>query len=89
MALAGVAIGLLGSCGMSCTTARPSSHARHIVLVTIDTLRADRVGVYGGGDLTPRLDRIAQDGAYAVDAMSHVPLTRPSHATLLSGLLPW
>jgi arylsulfatase A-like enzyme/tetratricopeptide (TPR) repeat protein len=73
----------------SCTESRPESTARHLVLVTIDTLRADRVGVYGGGDLTPRLDRIARQGAYAADAMTHVPLTRPSHATLLSGRLPW
>ena len=59
------------------------------MLVTIDTLRADRVGVYGGTDLTPRLDRIAREGAYALNAMAHVPLTRPSHATILSGRLPW
>ena len=68
--------------------AAPAS-VRHLVLVTIDTLRADRVGVYSGVDLTPRLDRVARSGAYAVDAMAHVPLTRPSHATMFSGLLPW
>jgi choline-sulfatase len=73
----------------SCSPSRPPSTARHFVLVTIDTLRADRVGVYSGVDLTPRLDRIAREGAYAANAMSHVPLTRPSHATILSGLLPW
>ncbi|HEY7512299.1 MAG TPA: sulfatase, partial [Vicinamibacteria bacterium] len=60
------------------------------MLVTIDTLRADRVGVYGGPrDTTPHLDRIAREGAYAASATAHVPLTRPSHATLFSGLLPW
>jgi choline-sulfatase len=69
---------------------RPSvPTARHLVLVTIDTLRADRVGVYSGGDLTPRIDRIARAGVVAQNAMTHVPLTRPAHATLLSGLLPW
>jgi arylsulfatase A-like enzyme/Tfp pilus assembly protein PilF len=73
----------------SCSQWRTPSEARHFVLVTIDTLRADRVGVYGGADLTPRLDRIAHEGAYAANAMAHVPLTRPSHATMLSGLLPW
>jgi arylsulfatase A-like enzyme/Tfp pilus assembly protein PilF len=75
-------------CASACS-APPPPTARHLVLVTIDTLRADRVGVYSGTDLTPRLDRIARDGAYASNAMSHVPLTRPSHATILSGLLPW
>ena len=73
----------------SCSRSRAPSVARHFVLVTIDTLRADRVGVYSGVDLTPRLDRIAREGAYAANAMSHVPLTRPSHATILSGRLPW
>ena len=79
---------------VSCSQSRspqsqPPLTARHLVLVTIDTLRADRVGVYSGVDLTPRLDRIAREGAYAANAMSHVPLTRPSHATILSGRLPW
>jgi arylsulfatase A-like enzyme/Tfp pilus assembly protein PilF len=73
----------------SCSRPRPEPTARHLVLVTIDTLRADRVGVYSGVDLTPQLDRIAREGAYAANAMTHVPLTRPSHATVLSGLLPW
>jgi arylsulfatase A-like enzyme/Tfp pilus assembly protein PilF len=73
----------------SCFRSPTPSDARHFVFVTIDTLRADRVGVYSGTDLTPRLDRIARQGAYAANATAHVPLTRPSHATMLSGLLPW
>ena len=85
-----VAALLAALCGtLSCSRSRPPLAARHFVLVTIDTLRADRVGVYGGMDLTPRLDRIAREGAYASNAMAHVPLTRPSHATILSGRLPW
>ncbi len=63
--------------------------ARHLVLVTIDTLRADRLGVYGSRQVaTPVLDRIAREGAWAPEAMAHVPLTRPSHSSLFSGLLP-
>jgi len=78
------------ACSMaSCSTPRPPATARHLVLVTIDTLRADRVGVYGASALTPRLDRIARDGAFAAHATSHVPLTRPSHATIFTGRLPW
>src|SRR5437899_1615899 len=73
----------------ACSRPRAPASARHFVLVTIDTLRADRVGVYSGVDLTPRLDRLAHEGAYAANAMAHVPLTRPSHATMLSGRLPW
>jgi arylsulfatase A-like enzyme/Flp pilus assembly protein TadD len=59
------------------------------MIVTIDTLRADRLGCYGSRDVaTPNLDRIAREGAMAPEAMVHVPLTRPSHASLFTGLLP-
>jgi choline-sulfatase len=62
---------------------------RHLVLVTIDTLRADRLGCYGAKDVsTPNLDRIARDGAMAVQATAQVPLTRPSHTSLFTGMLP-
>jgi choline-sulfatase len=72
-----------------CQRATPPPTARHLVLVTIDTLRADRVGVYGARDVaTPVLDRIAREGAMAVEATAHVPLTRPSHVNLFTGLLP-
>jgi arylsulfatase A-like enzyme/Flp pilus assembly protein TadD len=81
----GLALGLLG-CQR---TPPPPAPARHVVIVTIDTLRADRLGCYGAGDVaTPRLDRIAAEGALAVEASAHVPLTRPSHVSLFTGLLP-
>ena len=63
--------------------------ARHLVLVTIDTLRADRLGCYGSADVaTPHLDRVAREGALAAQATAQVPLTRPSHVSLFTGLLP-
>jgi arylsulfatase A-like enzyme/Flp pilus assembly protein TadD len=63
--------------------------ARHLVIVTIDTLRADHVGAYGyARGATPHLDGLARDGAMALSASAHVPLTRPSHVTLLTGRLP-
>jgi len=85
--LAGLLTVLFGAC--SAAPPPPVATARHLVLVTIDTLRADRVGVYSGIDLTPRVDGIARAGAMAQHAMSHVPVTRSAHATLLSGRLPW
>jgi len=67
----------------------PPSKARHLVVVTIDTLRADHVGAYGyGGVATPHLDGLARDGAIAEQASAHVPLTRPSHVSLFTGRLP-
>jgi arylsulfatase A-like enzyme/Tfp pilus assembly protein PilF len=60
-----------------------------VVLITIDTLRADRVGVYGGlPATTPNLDRLAGRGVAFMDATAHVPLTAPSHASILTGLYP-
>jgi arylsulfatase A-like enzyme/Flp pilus assembly protein TadD len=59
------------------------------LLVTLDTFRADRVGAYGhAGGLTPNLDRLAREGVRFDAAWSTVPLTLPSHATMLVGLLP-
>ncbi len=60
-----------------------------VVLITIDTLRADRVGAYGGRpETTPNLDRLAGRGITFMGATAHVPLTAPSHASILTGLYP-
>jgi arylsulfatase A-like enzyme/Flp pilus assembly protein TadD len=90
----GLVAGLL--CAAACssspsqtTTPAPLPAARHLVVVTIDTLRADRLGAYGNRTVaTPNLDRIAQQGALALHTSAHVPLTRPSHISLFTGLYP-
>jgi arylsulfatase A-like enzyme/Flp pilus assembly protein TadD len=83
-----VAAAVAAGCGGESPPDAPA-HARHLVVVTIDTLRADRVGVYGyKGAATPHLDSLARDGAMAPQASSHVPLTRPSHVALFTGRLP-
>ena len=62
----------------------------NVLLVTIDTLRFDRVGAYGSSlGLTPTLDRLAREGQRAVTAYAHVPMTLPSHATLMTGMYPF
>ena len=62
----------------------------NILLVTIDTLRADRVGAYGhAGARTPAMDRLAREGVLVSDAVVHVPQTRPSHASIFTGRLPY
>ena len=59
------------------------------MLVTIDTLRADRLGAYGNTTVaTPNLDRLAREGAMALHTSAQVPLTRPSHVSILTGLYP-
>jgi arylsulfatase A-like enzyme/Flp pilus assembly protein TadD len=67
-------------------------HARlapHVLLITIDTLRADHLGCYGDkGAETPVLDGLAGRGTRFAVAVAHVPLTTPSHASILTGLTP-
>ena len=68
---------------------RRSPERASVLLVTIDTLRADRLGAYGGpAGLTPALDAFAARGVVFEEALASVPLTLPSHATILTGLEP-
>jgi len=61
----------------------------NVLLVTIDTLRRDRLGVYGDPDgLTPNLDRLASGGVRFDDAFTEVPETLPAHTSILTGLTP-
>src|SRR5262245_15658559 len=59
-----------------------------VLIVTIDTLRADRLGIYGSNVETPALDRLAREGAWAPQADVPAPLTRPSHVSLFTGRYP-
>ena len=62
----------------------------NVLLVTIDTLRADHVGAYGASfAATATIDRLAREGVRLADAVVHVPQTRPSHASLMTGRLPY
>lgn len=61
-----------------------------IVLVTIDTLRADALGFAGREDVaTPHLDRLAASGLVFTDAHAHNTVTLPSHANILTGRYPY
>ncbi|MGE5832950.1 MAG: sulfatase-like hydrolase/transferase, partial [Acidobacteriota bacterium] len=62
---------------------------RNVLLVTIDTLRADALASYGGRALTPNLDGLAAHGARFTFAHSHAVVTLPSHASILSGRYPY
>ncbi len=60
-----------------------------VILISVDTLRSDRLPAYGYGKVeTPAFDALRRDSVLFERAYSHVPLTLPSHATILSGLLP-
>jgi arylsulfatase A-like enzyme len=77
----------LGACGGDSS---PSVFPRApVVLISIDTLRADRLPAYGyRGVRTPNLDRFRRDAILYQNAYSPCPMTLPSHLTMLTGLLP-
>jgi arylsulfatase A-like enzyme len=68
---------------------RPRRGARNLVLVSLDTLRADHVGVYGS-DLptTPTLDRVAAEGTLFEHATAPYPSTPGSHMSMMTGVYP-
>jgi choline-sulfatase len=60
-----------------------------VLLIAVDTLRADRLGCYGGTrGLTPRIDEIARQGAAFANAFSHAPWTLPAFASILTSRTP-
>lgn len=62
---------------------------RNVLVITIDTLRADVLSGYGGAAATPVLDALAARGARFTFAHAHAVLTLPSHTSLLSGRYPY
>ncbi len=71
----------------------PSGMARdrlNLLVVTLDTTRADRLGAYGRptASATPVFDRLAADGVLFEQAMTSAPLTLPAHATMFTGSFP-
>ena len=60
-----------------------------VILISIDTLRADRLPAYGYDKVaTPNIDALVKDGVLFENAYSHCPMTLPSHVSMLTGLLP-
>ncbi|HXG54584.1 MAG TPA: sulfatase-like hydrolase/transferase [Vicinamibacterales bacterium] len=90
--IVGVALVLVaaGACWM---LGRPGTSVRSggpVILISIDTLRADRLPLYGSTRIkTPHIDRLAADGVVFDNAYAHSPQTLPSHASILSGDLPF
>ena len=69
--------------------AAPSPAIRHVLFITIDTLRADHVGAYGyAAAHTPALDRVAREGVTFDRAYATAPITLTSHASLMTGRYP-
>lgn len=88
VSIAGIlAISLFASCGRQ-SIGSPSA-TMPVILISIDTLRSDHLPVYGyKGVATPAIDALRADSILYERAYSHVPMTLPSHVTILTGMLP-
>ena len=89
---AAVAASLSAACGSPAAPPAPAATpviAQSVVLITIDTLRADHVGAYGASNArTATLDALARGGARFEHAWATAPITLPSHASMLTGRYP-
>jgi arylsulfatase A-like enzyme/Tfp pilus assembly protein PilF len=85
--LGGVALGIaLIGCLLTSSQTLPGPS---LILITVDTLRADRVGAYGYAKArTPTMDRLAARAARFEHAVSHSPLTFPAHVSIFTGQYP-
>jgi arylsulfatase A-like enzyme len=67
----------------------PGSRGRNVVLISVDTLRYDRLGCNGNEHIqTPNIDALAEESVVFGNCISPIPLTIPSHASMLTGLNP-
>lgn len=81
-------IPLLLSAIVGCAPRSPA-RPKNLVLITIDTLRSDKIGAYGNPSMrTPAIDRLAREGVVFAGARSAIPITLPSHTSILTGLYP-
>src|SRR5438552_7435359 len=85
-----LAIAIVASAAAWIAFGRGAARKRpNLLLITIDTLRADHVGAYGATTgATPVLDALASRGVRFDQVQTAAPLTAPSHATILTGYYP-
>ncbi|GEM_PF-6091623 len=79
-----IPIALLALCLAGCK----KPEYKNVLLITVDGLRADMPGCYGGPAGTPALDRLAREGFCFDNLSTPAPLTLPAHASLLTGMNP-
>ncbi len=78
-----------GRRGRDATSAFVRTPDQNVLLITIDTLRADMMSIDGGRASTPNLDRLAREGVRFTFAHAHAVVTLPSHASILTGRYPF
>jgi arylsulfatase A-like enzyme/tetratricopeptide (TPR) repeat protein len=84
-----IAVSCLGAVAVVAALLEAQTPKFNVLLITLDTVRADRLGSYGYRQAaTPTLDRLAREGVRFADATTQAPLTGPAHAALLTGVYP-
>ena len=82
-------VGLVLAAALGCASAPPPDVPQGVILVLLDTVRADRLGCYGyERNTSPHLDALAAEGVRFSQAVSASPWTLPSVASLLAGQYP-
>ena len=83
-------LGVLAAFGCARTPVPPApERPSSVLLVTVDTLRADRLGSYGDAAArTPAMDALASSGVLFAHAYTPAPITLPAHTSILTGLAP-
>ena len=76
---------LVVACLAGCGSPEPPGN---LLLITLDTTRADHLGCYGHPTATPNFDLLADEGVLIERAVAVAPLTLPSHASIMTGLYP-
>ncbi len=91
---AGMAVTLILLAGIglyltACWSGDDTGEGTNVLLIVVDTLRADKLGCYGNGlGLTPHMDAFASEGVLFKNAFSHAPWTLPSFASMLTSTYP-
>jgi len=85
-----LACGLLMFTHLAVAADPPAKRTPNVILITLDTVRADHLGCYGNKNIqTPTVDALSRDGIVFERAIAQVPLTWPSHAAILTGMYPF
>jgi arylsulfatase A-like enzyme/Tfp pilus assembly protein PilF len=80
-------VAILAAAAAACEP--PPVEIRNVLLISIDTCRADRLSAYGfPRQTTPNIDAVAETGTLFHNAVAPVPITLPAHATMLTGMIP-
>lgn len=78
----------LASCGGGENHLPPKNGPANLLLIVVDTLRADQIALHGGPTATPNMEALAKRGVLFEQAYAHAPITGPSHASMFTSMLP-